>query len=185
MQVLEVLQEARELVFDHWGTGNPNIEDDGWGAMCASVAISTAAEHDRSNSIMEAHVAVLEAAGLPVPDNEGGILAAVYEWNDAQTNRRPVVEAFDLAIAKEMFNRLGTPDEDPDAAETSEPTPNADAMLEVMGACDKAGEVVARYIVSEHPGMDLTEMQTLASQELFYAAQDCARVGALEAERRS
>lgn len=56
-----------------------------------------------------------------------------------------------------------------------EPTPNADACLSVMGACDVAGAVLASFICLEHPHMDEYEIAALASAELFYAAQDTAQ----------
>lgn len=56
-----------------------------------------------------------------------------------------------------------------------EATPNADAALEVIAACESAGAVVARHIVAQHPQMDVDEITDLTSAELFYAAQDTAQ----------
>lgn len=56
----------------------------------------------------------------------------------------------------------------------AEPTPNADAFLAVLGACESAGRVLAGLVVEQYPGMDFGEVADVAASELFYAAQDTA-----------
>lgn len=167
--VLEVLRDARERVRTGWGVGRLDVPlEVAPGRSCASVAISDvlfARPVYDCYLAADAHNAILEAVGLPPTADES--FAAVWRWNDSQPSRWPVVAAFDRAI------------ETLEAQLAPEPTPNADALLEVLDACTRAGEVVARYIVTNCPQSDLREVTTLVATELFYAAQDTAQAVSL------
>lgn len=167
-QVQDVLQKARKLTEAHWGTTNLDVrvcDASAW--MCASVAIGTVVDADYMGDLsIEAHAAFLKAAGQDIPDSAAAILEAVYSFNDAQTDSSPVLDAFDRAIT------------------SIDPTPNADSALAVLAALDQAGHAVAHQIVSERSDLDEVAIASLASSELFYAAQDTAQACLLsEVER--
>lgn len=96
----------------------------------------------------------------------------LYLWNDEDGRTHPeVLAAFDKAIAaiEAQINPLAY------GFVLPEPTPNADAALAVLEACEEAGGVVARQIVTNRPGLDFEEVASVAASELFYAAQDTAK----------
>lgn len=169
-QVLEVLRTARGLAETHWGTTNLDISmDDASGWMCASIAISSVAGECTGDLSVEAHAAFLKAAGQDIPDSGAAILEAVYAFNDAQLDKAPVIAAFDRAIA--VFEAI-------------DPTPEADALIEVMAACDAAAKVAAHHVVAERPDLPSREVERLMSSELFYAAQDAAEACLLSGVER-
>src|SRR5205823_867213 len=132
-KVLGVLQDARELVRGDWGNSNEHVDANGM--HCASVGIKRASGGPlalMAPEVMAAHVAFLRAVDVPVSAEDEEVLATVYLWNDSQASVDPVLAGFDKAIAN-LEAEL-------------EPTPQADATLAVMAACDQAGEVIARQI---------------------------------------
>lgn len=151
LKVLKVLRESRSRVEvpEKWFTPARwalGLAD--WDSCCAITALPDLLADEHNGLAADAL-----ARGMGLEN-----VCDIPEWNDSHTHAE-VLAAFDRAIA---IVEAG-------------PTPNADTALDVMAACDIAAGVVARYIVSEHPGMDLMEIQTLVSAELFYAAQDTAR----------
>ena len=102
--LLGLLQDAREMVRDDWGTCNVDAPwERSHGRHCASVSIIEAANaegfHSKSATSVAAHIFFLRGAGVNVPANEDQVLEAVCRFNDAQVDRRAVVAAFDKALA--------------------------------------------------------------------------------------
>jgi hypothetical protein len=97
-QVIGLLQDARDLVALDWGNANMDVPwESASGLFCASVAITSPGIGDES-LVIAAHVALLQAAGIEVPESWDEIYAAVYRWNDAQTNAYAVLGVFTGAI---------------------------------------------------------------------------------------
>lgn len=162
-RVIRTLQDARDIVSSDWGSCSADA--DAHGASCVSVAIVAAGGLATPES-MAAHVALLAAVGVEVPDDWDGAQRAAWDFNDAQTSRASVLAATSKAIANLE-------------AIDPEPSPNADAALEVMQACETAGAVVAHHITREHPELDEREVASCVTSELFYAAQDTAQTCAI------
>ena len=102
--LLELLQDAREMVRADWGTSNIDVPwERSHGRHCASVSIIEAAGTEgfdgRSPPSVAAHIFFLRGAGVNVPVNEDEVFEAVCRFNDAQLDRRAVVAAFDKALA--------------------------------------------------------------------------------------
>lgn len=171
-QVLKVLRAAKDSIADERNWTNDGVLCDTTGRICAlgavgrALGISDEMLRDQGNGTydsLEKQPAVIALAKAS-ESNAADPTVAVYRANDRQ-HHADVLALFDKAIALV----------EGEWADSILATPNADAALEVMAACDTAGAVVARHIVRAHPRMDLREITTLVSGELFYAAQDTAQ----------
>jgi hypothetical protein len=176
-QVLGILKDARGLVDRAWVQGSRGQCQTGEasGGYCASVSITCAQGYDEDYA---AHKAFLRATGIPVPTRMGDMLNAVYAFNDAQTSKAPVLAAFDKAITA-LENEIACDALMAELAEAEivlppEPTPLADATIEVILAIEECGTVLARQIVSAHPQMDEREVRSMCCADLFSAAKDAA-----------
>jgi len=96
----QVLRDAREIVRDHWGSTNVELSlGNTSGTHCASVAIGRVCGGDSLDDVsVAAHKVLLIAADVSVPETDKEVLRAVFEFNDAQVSRGPVLAAFDRAI---------------------------------------------------------------------------------------
>ena len=182
-KVLEVLRRARGLIEDpaNWTRG---MVGDRSGRVCAVGAVGRAIGLDFTNvctpeyyadeAVARAHPAIAALVAVAPKSDIETALSPVARVNDEQ-GHAAVLALFDRAIERteaeiRILSNLIIYEDEP----TPDPTPNADAALAVMEACESAGEVVARQIVSMNPELDFDHLAEVAASELFYAAQDTA-----------
>lgn len=164
VKVLGILREARGKIErpERWMTPERlAIGSCEPGSDCAMTALPSIMI---GSSAEAAHETLAWAMGLM--DH----IDRIAVWNDSHTHAE-VLAAFDKAIAsiEAQINPLVY------GFVLPEPTPNADAALAVLEACEEAGGVVARQIVTGRPDLDFEEVSNVAASELFYAAQDTAK----------
>lgn len=159
--VLGYLVGAREQIAEpeNWWDGS----QDGPGNVCALMAFPNL--HKDLLNIGRAWELLADAMGISEA-------FGIADWNDSHTQAE-VVAAFDRAIQAAVS-------EAQPATEPDDPTPLADAAIEVMRACDDAGTVVARHVLAERPELDAAEIGSMVAAELFYAAQDATRACMLD-----
>ena len=97
--VVSVLRDARALVAKGWTRGTMHRRPGGRDCYCAVAALRMATYGDLDEPLDFSDLGSAAGDAFAAAAGCGSSLYGVLRWNDRQTTKKPVLAAFDKAIA--------------------------------------------------------------------------------------